>query len=893
MSLASLTCPHCGAALPPGPREPDLICRSCGTRIDPPRGDGSDARETVPDLSDSAPGAPATNRNVGAAPEGAPSGLPVVPGYEVLRELGRGGMGVVYQARQLSLKRVVALKMIRSRTYAGAEELARFKTEAEAVARLAHPNIVQVHEVGECDGHPFFSLEFVEGGSLDKKLAGTPFAAAEAARLAQALARAMHAAHQKGVLHRDLKPANVLLTADGTPKVSDFGLAKQLDADLGQTQSGQVLGTPSYMAPEQAEGRARDVGPRTDVYALGAILYEMLTGRPPFKGASMFDTLDLVRTADPVPPRQLQPKVPRDLETVCLKCLEKEPSRRYASAEELADDLQRFLAQRPVKARPASVADRATKFVRRNKVLVGGVTAVIVALLFGLVRTRLEADRAQTAEQNALGLANEVQGRLAESYVDQARLSQQQGLWTEAIELYDKALEAGHAQDVDLKLRKARAWFAVNRPDKAGEVLEELKGRDDLGDREAEVLLFEGDSLLTKDNARAEELIRQAQARGLRRPADRHYAEGLLAADSPTAVEHFRAALREDPYHYPAHAMLGVTLLLLGRRAEARDHLAGAEALFPKEPNLKMFRAVALALDGDLPAAKQAAERTRGQFRDEETDVLLAILELVHELRRWDELSDFALKFAVLKAWVKMLPAMRRVMPDAPAAPDEKALLNAGKWMRVPPFLRRVVDDLTVGVLGLAGADQEKTLTRFDAALRVHPEGTLRLIKAYLLGLLGRHAEAAAEFARAADEHSVVPVRRVALTQAALAEGAVAFGKAPDAEAGKRAVRHLREALRLGIQPENAADLAVVAAKAGEVGLARTVLDEWQRAAPNDPEVWRWRAAAEMRAGAYAEALRSADRYLKHKPDDKEVLGFRKAAVEKLRELVGKLDSVP
>jgi serine/threonine protein kinase len=285
----------------------------------------------------------------------------------VLGELGRGGMGVVYKARQAGLNRTVALKMLLGGAFAGPGELARFQAEAEAVARLQHPNIVQIYEVREQDGLPFFALEFVDGGSLAGQLDGTPLAAAQAARLVQTLAGAMHAVHQAGVLHRDLKPANVLLTKDGTPKVTDFGLAKQLDGgDSGQTRSGQILGTPSYMAPEQGEGRIKDMGPATDVYALGAILYECLTGRPPFKAATPMETVLQVIAVEPVPPSRFQPKLPRDLETICLKCLQKAPPRRYASAGELAADLGCFLEGRPVRARPTPAWERVIKWARRR-----------------------------------------------------------------------------------------------------------------------------------------------------------------------------------------------------------------------------------------------------------------------------------------------------------------------------------------------------------------------------------------------------------------------------------------------------------------------------------------------------------------------------------------------
>lgn len=336
-----------------------------------------------------------------------------IPGYEVLGVLGRGGMGIVYRARQVKLSRLVALKMIRSGAYAGSAELERFRTEALAAARLQHPNIVQIHEVGEHGNLPFFSLEYIEGGTLGQRLAGTPLPAREAAELAETLARAMHYAHQRGVVHRDLKPANVLLTPAGQPKIADFGLAKRLDLDEGQTHTGQVMGTPSYMAPEQATGNVKDTGPATDVYALGAILYEMLTGRPPFKGASTLETLEQVRSQEPLPPSRLLPKVPRDLDVICLKCLEKDAAKRYASAAELADDLRCFLAGEPIRARAIGNLRRAAKWARRRPALASLFAVITVALLSLLgvwagftAELQEERTRAQNGELKALEESN-------------------------------------------------------------------------------------------------------------------------------------------------------------------------------------------------------------------------------------------------------------------------------------------------------------------------------------------------------------------------------------------------------------------------------------------------------------------------------------------------------
>jgi eukaryotic-like serine/threonine-protein kinase len=361
---------------------------------------------------------------------------PAVDGYEVLGELGRGGSGVVYRARRLGLKRLTALKVLRGGPAADPREAARLRGEAMALARIGHPNIIQIYEVGETGGRPFLALEFAPGGSLEARLRGGPQPPRAAATLLETLARAVHAAHRAGVVHRDLKPGNVLFAEDGTPKIADFGLAKRLNADEAQTRTGDIIGTPNYMAPEQARGRSAAAGPAADVYALGAILYELLAGRPPFQGETVWETLEQVIGWDPPPPRQLAPDVPRDLETICLKCLHKDPTRRYGGAEALADDLAHFLAGRPIVARPTPAWERTWKWARRRPA-----TTAVVALALALtsilavvheadLRTRLARAERQAAIADVDRLLQGIQGQV------------NAGHWSEASDqLHDVALK--------------------------------------------------------------------------------------------------------------------------------------------------------------------------------------------------------------------------------------------------------------------------------------------------------------------------------------------------------------------------------------------------------------------------------------------------------------------
>src|SRR5206468_12966758 len=321
--------------------------------------------------------------------------------YEVLEEIGRGGQGVVYRARQKSLNRTVALKVIRLGQWATQAHLKRFRREAESAANLDHPCIVPIYEVGEREGSCYFSMKFIDGGQLDEVTKRTPISIRNAAELIAKLARTVHYAHEHGILHRDIKPGNILLDAKGEPHLTDFGLARLLETKSTVTHTMELLGTPSYMAPEQAVGNNVAVSCATDVYGLGAVLYQLLTGHPPFAGGTTYETIKLLLDTEPRQPRLLNPKVDRDLATICLKCLEKDPPRRYSSALALAEDLEHWLRHEPIRARHSSVFTRGKKWVRRNRTTAALITVVVIA--FGGVlweSSRVQQERALVRRAN-------------------------------------------------------------------------------------------------------------------------------------------------------------------------------------------------------------------------------------------------------------------------------------------------------------------------------------------------------------------------------------------------------------------------------------------------------------------------------------------------------------
>jgi tetratricopeptide (TPR) repeat protein len=824
--------------------------------------------------------------------------VPELPGYEIIEELGRGGMGVVYKARQTTLKRLVALKMILSGGYASSAELMRFLAEAQAVARLQHQNIVQIHEIGEKDSLPFFSLEFVAGGTLAKRLAGTPLIARDAAQLTATIALAIEAAHQAGIVHRDLKPANVLLAGDAStplnqcvPKVADFGLAKTLGDDSGQTRTGVVMGTPSYMSPEQASGLTKDIGPRTDVYALGAMLYEMLTGRPPFRAATAMETMGQVRTQEPVSPRTLQPSVPRDLETICLKCLAKDREGRYATAKEVAEDLERFLSNKPILARPASPWERTVKFVKRNRLVVGAASAIFFLMLITVILTTASAARASAAQQREEIKRQEAERKNHELLLASAEIARKGGELRERLRILKKALEAGHPNRLMLKMEMARTHAALTEPDEARKILDEMEAEGDLGEYAGSVMLLRGYQTMGNRIKEAYNLIEKALRQKLP-PVEEAFARGLLAATSDDAIKFFKQAIEIDSRHEPSRSMLGVMLFTLGRMEEADELLRGSLILYPDNPNFRMLRAMILARNGRKKEALQLLERTKKQIGKVNYEILLSLMDFMEAGGRIDDPDRETTPEELASMWAKLAPQVYRIWPigmkEVSALPEE----GASVLMQTPPVLNRSLSEviLLFGQL-LQDVRTDTTTTKLDLALRAHPEGTLMFFHGIMLHGQKKYREARLQFHSSARAPSVVRIRRWALLLALTCETELAIdkGKVIDAEMLKNSVATIKQLITEGaIRPHESGMILKVLVAAKEYDWVRVLIGRLNDVGLGDhPEVVRASMTAYSGSGEHFMALQIANSVLKQDPKNAEALRVRSVALGAIKKIAG------
>ena len=750
----------------------------------------------------------------GIAPDLQELRLPQIPGYDVLGVLGRGGMGVVYQARHAALNRTVALKMIRGGADASPHDLARFRAEAEAVARLSHAHIVQVFDVGTHEGQPYCALELLAGGSLDQHLLGKPQPPFQAATLVEQLAQAMQAAHDQGIIHRDLKPSNILLTAEGTPKITDFGLAKCLESTNGQTRTGEVVGTPAYMAPEQAAGQNDRVGPAADIYALGTILYEMLTGRPPFLGVAPTDVLLQVMSTEPVPPGRLQPLLPADLETICLKCLQKEPQQRYLTAAALAEDLHRFLTDQPIVARPVTLGERCWRWCRRNPLpatlaataLVLGLTLAIGGPVAALREAHLrqeaedaratalrEKDRAEEAQRRTWAALDAMTSQVASDWLTaQKELRPEQVRFLENAVLFYREFAADPARDARGRMRTA------------------------LGNHQLASLLHR---------------------LGKKTEAEAAYRQSL------TLLERLATEYPDDPKYREQEAVvqghLGVLLVQVGRLAEAeaayRRNIAIFTALLDHQPVWPAVRLNLAAGYGNLGVllAELGQKDAAAEYHRQAQELFVKLVTefpkdpnhrrnlasssgnravLLRDLGRWPEAEAAALRALELR---RQLAA--EAPDDAPARRDVAAsLLILGDYYRESVKL-----DAADQAFREATSLMEQLVAEFPTLPEYrHALALVRNKHSLLLGRLGRWPEAEAAlrqamplWVRLLDEFPDRPTYRFALggCRSNLGMARAALGRREEAEQDYQAALELQEALAKDFpsNPEYREELAI------------------------------------------------------------------------------------
>jgi serine/threonine-protein kinase len=815
--------------------------------------------------------------------------LPQIPGYEVEAVLGRGGMGVVFKARHLKLKRLVALKMLLMDIYASPDELARFRREAEAVAALRHPNIVQVHDAGEVGGCPYFTMEYVEGGSLAHRLAGQPQPPRRAAEVVATLASAVQFAHKSGFIHRDLKPSNVLVTAEGIPRIADFGLARSIATCPEVTRSGAVMGSPSYMAPEQALGRASAIGPAVDIYGLGGVLYEILTGQPPFEGLTASETIQKVISEEPVAPSRLNAQVPRDLETICLKCLHKNPARRYASAQDLADDLHRFVDGKPVLARPVGVVERAMKWVRRRPA---------AALLIGALLVLLGAAAGigiwlhqQEAERQAALAQRERQAREAiEATLKRADDLRQEERWQDAqhhLTLTSTNLVYANSPLLEEKLRQAQSDCRIAaRLEHARESNPlQLDGTVDYPQRAAEFrkafqdvgLRIEDDVEKVADSLRASRIRAQLVAA----IEDRAFVAFMLK-DEPLVERLLQLARLADPEPLWRDRFRDGTVWKDRKQLLQLSDRAFTTSPAPSEHQLALLGLLLQRVGARSQSTRLLAEACRRQPKNFWVHREMAFALLMEN--RWLEAAGYFRVAVALRPdnagaheglgmslshagqTDQALTAYRRAIELSPKSAAIRvrlveALASAGYWKDAEAECRRALEiDPTNYLAPFRLAGILSSHGRLDDAIRMCRTAAETASNSaavyYLLGTMyvraGRHEDAVTAF-RKVNELKAINL----LADKYLAKELTTLGR------GQEAIDVLEAATaRQPIGFEFPIELGKIYRSHGQAGKAAEVFQTVAKRYPILPEAWEGLAAALLDQGHFAEALKATKRLL-------------------------------
>lgn len=816
--------------------------------------------------------------------------------FILLEELGRGGFGQVFKAWQLDKDRCVALKRLHRWLQADAGALRRFRDEPQHLLQLSHENIIQVWDVGEHDTQPYFVMELVDGTNLSVFCRSQALGTDRIADIVASVARALHFAHQHGILHRDVKPSNVLLTRDLNPKIGDFGLAKDLKDDQSFTRTHAILGTFSYLAPELASGES-EASSRSDIYGLGAILYELLTGKPPFRGESPERTLAILQTEEVVPPRQVNPDADSRLEAICLKCLEKRPDRRYESAEEVAVECDRVLAGKRQQAPTHTWLRRTWKAARRRPGVAASVISatVMVVLAIGVAIGFAEA-RAATLEvgfanaraelaRNAAKLANNEaelaneRARFAtlEETAARAKAAVGAGHWYKARALFTRAIEAGHSDPYHLRMEVLRCVLASGHVHEAETELAELAEDPDLPDDLAgSVALYQGDLLLGVDNRRALELIEQAIDKGHLQPADSAFANALVAETVLSSVQHLRIALDRDPTHLSAREALIGCLFLANRWDEALTETRVGKALFPNHADFQLIEPVALAGHGDAAGLETAIRRLGQSMDSDKVGVAQDVARLIADLQNEDvaewktsgkpvalaRLTGYLTRFAglFLTHGTEQGPSIRFIWPPKAQASIERivrAQLNPLTWLR-------------------PAAKQESLIE----AASVVPQGIIY----YLVGEIhlrkAEWIEAEAAYKKATEMPSLIRVRTQALFRLSQTQKqiSVSVGGVDARQYRQQAAETLRQVLKedsRSFTQNEFRDMADTTDAASDFELMLEVVRVWRLVYPNDVNSYLYEGVAQLKAEAFVQAEHSfqtakdlgyrgpiADRYL-------------------------------